>query len=80
MERKQIYLGNVECALRFIEKAEQENAKMKLISGSKTVDAKSLLGVFTLDFSKPIMLEVIGDDASTKQALEVVGEYLQKCS
>ncbi len=33
-----------------------------LISGSRTVDAKSIIGVFSLDISNPLTLEVNGKD------------------
>ena len=33
-----------------------------LISGSRTVDAKSIIGVFSLDISNPITLQVSGKD------------------
>ncbi|MBE6651028.1 MAG: HPr family phosphocarrier protein [Ruminococcaceae bacterium] len=33
-----------------------------LISGSRTVDAKSIIGVFSLDISNPITLQASGKD------------------
>ena len=35
---------------------------MDLRSGRHVVDAKSILGIFSLDLSKPITLEVYADD------------------
>ena len=35
-----------------------------LISGRYAVDAKSIMGIFSLDLSKPIRLEAQTDDAS----------------
>lgn len=77
MERKTIYFGDVEKALKFIQKTEFVDAKMRLVSGTKSVDAKSLLGVFSLDLSRPILLEIYGDDEVRQQALEALAEYVQ---
>ncbi|MDD6991064.1 MAG: HPr family phosphocarrier protein, partial [Oscillospiraceae bacterium] len=35
-----------------------------LLSGRYAVDAKSIMGIFSLDLSKPISLEAHTDDAS----------------
>ena len=35
---------------------------MDLRAGRHVVDAKSILGIFSLDLSKPIALEIYGDD------------------
>ena len=33
-----------------------------LVSGRQVVDAKSFLGIFSLDLSKPLILEAVTDD------------------
>ena len=38
------------------------SSDVDLISGNRTVDAKSIIGVFSLDISKPIMLQASGKD------------------
>jgi phosphotransferase system HPr-like phosphotransfer protein len=37
---------------------------MDLRAGRHVVDAKSILGIFSLDLSKPITLEIYSDDAA----------------
>ena len=77
MERKKIYFGDVEKALRFIQMTEYIDAKMRLVSGPRTVDAKSLLGVFSLDLKQVMYLEVYGDEMNRQQAFDALQEYLQ---
>ena len=36
-----------------------------LVSGRYAIDAKSIMGIFSLDLSKPIKVEVYSDDADT---------------
>lgn len=78
MERKKIYFGSVDNALRFVQKSEKTQAMMRLVSGSKIVNAKSLLGVFTLDLSKTLTLEVSGDEDSRSEAIDAVRDYIKE--
>ena len=39
-----------------------------LTSGRYVVDAKSIMGIFSLDLSKPIKVDVYGDDSSDFEA------------
>lgn len=59
-----------------IERFSKENADIKgefdLVSGRKTVDAKSFLGIFSLDLSRPLMLHAVTDDA---RAFDVFSRY-----
>lgn len=77
MERKKVYFGSVENALKFIQKTDHINAGMKLVSDTKIIDAKSILGVFSLDLSEPILLEVRGDDKSRKEAWKMLHDYVR---
>lgn len=45
-----------------------------LISGRYAVDAKSIMGIFSLDLSKPIKLEAQTDDAS--ELFERIKQYI----
>lgn len=42
--------------------------------GSVSVDAKSFIGLFALDFTKPVL--VVSDNAEYHQAIERIGETL----
>lgn len=76
MERKKVYLGDAANALEFIQKATGTLATMQLNSGNQTVNAKSILGVFSLDLTQPVFLEIIGDQGSIQEAFLAVKEYI----
>ena len=38
------------------------SSDVDLVSGTRTVDAKSIIGVFSLDISSPLILEAKGKD------------------
>ena len=47
---------------------------MDLRAGRHVVDAKSILGIFSLDLSKPIALEIYGDDC--EELLKEIAPFL----
>lgn len=47
----------------------------ELISGKYIVDAKSILGLFSVDLSKPVTLRIEGDDSKLNEVLEAIKEY-----
>ncbi len=50
---------------------------LDLRSGRYLVDAKSILGIFSLDLSKPVELEILSDDnQEIEKFLEEIKPYL----
>ena len=58
------YLLNLACrrGKAFVNIANRYPYDMDLRAGRHVVDAKSILGIFSLDLSQPITLEVYADD------------------
>lgn len=63
-----IRLDSVEKVKEFVKLIESNEAEADLISGRQEVDAKSLLGIFSLDLTKPIQVRILKD--STNEKLE----------
>lgn len=78
MERKIIYFGGIDRVLRFVQKTSNMPAAMRLISGTNIVDAKSLLGVFSLDLTKPVTLEVRGDTKNLQEVWDAIDDYIRE--
>ena len=57
-----IKLSFAEEVKTFVNVANRYDYDMDLRAGRHVVDAKSILGIFSLDLSKPITLEVYSDD------------------
>ncbi len=47
-----------------------------LVSGRYAIDAKSIMGIFSLDLSKPIKLQAHTDDAD--ELVAAIGKYIVK--
>ena len=64
-----IKLSLVENVNRFVNIVTRYPFEMDLRAGRHVVDAKSILGIFSLDLSKPIALEIYADECD-----ELIGE------
>ncbi len=62
MKSANIKLSLAENVKEFVNIVNRYPYDMDLRAGRHVVDAKSILGIFSLDLSKPITLEVYADD------------------
>lgn len=72
MKTVQISLNSIDKVKAFVNTVTQFDYDFDLISGRYTIDAKSIMGIFSLDLSKPIDLaiHVENDEADILEALE----------
>lgn len=61
MTETMIKLNDINAVRRFIEVTNRHKGDITLFSGKYIIDAKSIMGVFSLDLSKPIKMEVDGE-------------------
>ena len=57
-----ILLSNVDDIRQFVDMVKDYNFDVDLVAGRYTVDAKSIMGIFGLDLSKPIEVQIHSDD------------------
>ena len=62
MKTVTIRLSRVENVNKFVNIVGRYPFDMDLRAGRHVVDAKSILGIFSLDLSRPITLEIYSDD------------------
>ncbi len=55
-----IKLVTIEDVRNFVTNANMQMCDADIVSGRYTIDAKSLLGIFSLDLSKPVEVQVHG--------------------
>ena len=72
MKTIRISLNSIDKVKSFVNDLAKFDADFDLVSGRKVVDAKSFLGIFSLDLSAPLILNAVTDDA---QALSVFQRY-----
>ncbi len=74
MKSIMIRLSLVENVNNFVNIVTRYPYEMDLRAGRHVVDAKSILGIFSLDLSRPIALEVYSDDCD--DLLEQIRPFL----
>jgi len=65
MKAFSIMLKTINDVKDFVNIANKYDFDVDLTSGRYVVDAKSIMGIFSLDFNKPIRVEVHADDCET---------------
>lgn len=62
MRSYEIFLKTIIDVKNFVNAINDFDFDLDLVSGRYVVDAKSIMGIFSLDLSKPITLRVFSDD------------------
>mgnify|MGYP003392223273 CR=1 FL=1 len=75
MKTVQISLNSIDKVKSFVNVLTRYDYDFDLVSGRYVIDAKSIMGIFSLDLSKPIDL-AIHSDANMDEILEVLKPYL----
>lgn len=76
MKSVQIKLKLAEHVKSFVQKVATFPGDLDLRSGRYVVDAKSILGIFSLDLSKPITLEIYDNDC--EELIKSLEEFIIK--
>ena len=75
MKTVQISLNSIDKVKSFVNAITQFNFDFDLISGRYVIDAKSIMGIFSLDLSKPIDRNIHADD-NVEEIMEMLKPYL----
>ena len=67
-------MKTVKISLNSIDKVKSDY-DFDLVSGRYVIDAKSIMGIFSLDLSKPIDLNIHADD-NVEEIMEMLKPYL----
>ena len=75
MKTIQISLNSIDKVKSFVGAISKFDNDFDLVSGRYVIDAKSIMGIFSLDLSKPINLSIHADDSELGAILEALKEY-----
>jgi phosphotransferase system HPr-like phosphotransfer protein len=74
MKTVQISLNSIDKVKSFVNDVTKFESDFDLVSGRYVIDAKSIMGIFSLDLSKPIDLNIHSEN--TDEILEVLKPYI----
>ena len=75
MKTVKICLNSIEKVKSFVNDITKFDVDFDLVSGRYVIDAKSIMGIFSLDLSKPIDLSIHADD-ELDSILNVMKPYI----
>ena len=75
MKTVQISLNSIDKVKSFVNEITKYDYDFDLVSGRYVIDAKSIMGIFSLDLSKPIELN-IHSESNVDEILEALTPYI----
>ena len=76
MKAVNVYFPTMDSVKEFVNAVSAYPYEIDLHSGRYVVDAKSLLGIFSLDLGKPIACEIYNDNCD--ELLKDIGKFIAK--
>ena len=76
MKTVQISLNSIDKVKSFVNDITKFDYDFDLVSGRYVIDAKSIMGIFSLDLSKPIDLNIHADGSSLDEIIEKIRDYM----
>ena len=78
MEEIRIFQGTIERVKNFVNEVSQLECDVDIVSGRYVIDAKSIMGIFSTDLSKPVNVRIHAQGAEAEKALQVVRKYAEE--
>ena len=75
MKTAKISLNSIDKVKAFVNEISKFDCEFDLVSGRYVIDAKSIMGIFSLDLSKPIDLAIHTED-NLNEILEALKPYI----
>ena len=76
MKTIQISLNSINKAKSFVNEITKFDNDFDLVSGRYVIDAKSIMGIFSLDLSKPIDLNIHANESDIDSILGILKPYI----
>ncbi len=70
-----ISLGTIESVKKLVTKIANFDEDFEIICGKYIIDAKSILGIFSVDLSKPVLLRINAEGDRLEEIKEAVKEF-----
>ncbi|RZT02648.1 HPr family phosphocarrier protein [Cuneatibacter caecimuris] len=75
MKTVKISLNSIDKVKSFVNDLTKFDSDFDLVSGRYVIDAKSIMGIFSLDLSKPIELNIHAED-NVDEVMAVLAPYI----
>ena len=76
MQEVKLVLNSIEKVKKFVQIITKFDGEFELVSGRHIVDAKSIMGIFSVDLSKPVVLQIHGVSNAKNEILKAIQEFM----
>ncbi|MBR1758740.1 MAG: HPr family phosphocarrier protein [Lachnospiraceae bacterium] len=76
MKTVKISLNSIDLVKAFVNEVTKFDNEFDLVSGRYVIDGKSIMGIFSLNLSKPIDLNIHCDETSAPEILEALKPFI----
>lgn len=76
MKTVKVSLNSIDKVKTFVNDINRFDFDFDLVSGRYVIDAKSIMGIFSLDLSKPIDLNIHADGSDLDEVLAALAPYM----
>ena len=76
MKTVRISLNSIDKVKSFVNDLAKFDVDFDLVSGRYVIDAKSIMGIFSLDLSKPINLNIHAEGSTLDSIMAIVQPYV----
>ncbi|MCB6333563.1 HPr family phosphocarrier protein [Blautia obeum] len=76
MKTLKISLNSIDKVKAFVNEISKFDCDFDLVSGRYVIDAKSIMGIFSLDLSKPINLNIHAEGSTLDSIMAIVHPYV----
>ncbi len=76
MKTVKVSLNSIDKVKTFVNDISHYDFDFDLVSGRYVIDAKSIMGIFSLDLSRPIELNIHADGEKLDEVVSLLGKYI----
>lgn len=76
MREVKILLDSIDKVKQFVAIVTEYDTDFDLVSGRYVIDAKSILGIFSMDLSKPLTLQIHAETEELEKILASLKDYM----
>lgn len=69
-------LESIDKVKQFVAAASEFDEDIDLVSGRYVIDAKSILGIFSMDLSKPLTMQIYAEQEEAEKILDALKDYI----
>lgn len=76
MTSKKVSLNAIDSVKKFVKIVSDFECDMDLVTERYVIDAKSIMGIFSIDLSKPIELRIHASDEEAEKVIDRLKEFI----